>query len=144
MSEIDSIDKNSAIQLLSRTLSEEEGMPDTEEIYEVVMRREKEMGTALENGVAIPHAQIRGINSPSIIFARSTQGIDWDSPDGKRTHFIFLIVVPEKNPAIHLKICQAIAKTMSDLAICKSLMEAKDKRDILDIFTAAFRDVENS
>lgn len=144
ISDIDPIDKNSAIRFLSQVLSEEEDMPDKEGIYETVIKRENEMGTALENGVAIPHAQIRGISSPFIVFARSIKGINWDSPDGKLTHFIFLIIVPEKDSAIHLKICQAIAKTMSNANIGKSLMDAKDNKDILDIFTAAFRDLENS
>jgi mannitol/fructose-specific phosphotransferase system IIA component (Ntr-type) len=144
ISDIDSKDRDSAIQFLSLSLSEEEGMPNAEEIYDTIIKREREMGTALESGVAIPHAHISGISSPSIVFARSIKGINWNSPDGKPTHFIFLIVVPEKDSAIHLKICQAIAKTMSNVNIGKSLMEAKDNRGILDIFTTAFRDIENS
>jgi len=136
--DIHSTDKKSTIRLLSEALSEEENTPDKEDIYQIVMAREKEMGTALEHGVAIPHAHMSGVSAPYVVFARSIHGIDWDSPDGKLTHFIFLIIVPEKDKAIHIKILQGIATTMSDVRVRKSLLKARDDREILDTFTTAF------
>lgn len=60
-----------------------------------MLQRENAMGTAIEEGIAVPHARLAVLKRPIIIFGRSLVGIEWNSPDGKPTQLIFLILTPE-------------------------------------------------
>ena len=59
-----------------------------------VAAREELLPTGIEGGIGIPHARSTGIDEPTVVFGRSTNGIDWGAADGP-AHLVFLIAVPE-------------------------------------------------
>jgi mannitol/fructose-specific phosphotransferase system IIA component (Ntr-type) len=67
------------------------------------------MSTAIEEGIALPHARIPGLNEPIVVFGRSIAGFEWDSPDGKLTKIIFLILTPVEDDNIQLQILRIIS-----------------------------------
>jgi hypothetical protein len=70
------------------------------------------MGTALEEGLAIPHARFERLDRPVVVFGRSEAGIeDWNSPDGKPTHFIFLALTA-RHSDVQCKSWRLIVRTM--------------------------------
>jgi len=42
------------------------------------MAREQEFGTAIGNGVAIPHLRLDLLTSPVLAFGRSLRGVNWN------------------------------------------------------------------
>lgn len=128
-----------AICELSELVGEEESI-DAHEITDELRKREELMGTAVENMLAIPHARVPSLRRPVIVFGRSAAGINWDSPDGLATHFIFVVLIPEHSPDIHVQILQAIATIMSEEEVRMELMLAKDKQSVWDILERAFID----
>jgi Kef-type K+ transport system membrane component KefB/mannitol/fructose-specific phosphotransferase system IIA component (Ntr-type) len=61
-------------------------------LYQLVLRRERITGSGWENGVAVPHARLRGLQKPIVAVGRSEDGIDFDTRDGKPARLIFLII----------------------------------------------------
>ena len=57
MSELGTADRDEAIRKLCEIIGEQEGILDTEMLYSAVLQRENVMGTAIEEGVAVPHAR---------------------------------------------------------------------------------------
>ena len=51
-------------------------------LLEILLERKKVSTTAIGEGVAIPHGKVPGIRRVSGVFARSPQGVDFDSLDG--------------------------------------------------------------
>jgi mannitol/fructose-specific phosphotransferase system IIA component (Ntr-type) len=88
------------------------------------------MGTAVEEGIAFPHARLKGLASPLVVFARSVQGIDWDSPDGKATGLIFLILTPLEDDEAQVQILGNIARTMFDKSNRNALIQGGDTGEI--------------
>jgi Kef-type K+ transport system membrane component KefB/mannitol/fructose-specific phosphotransferase system IIA component (Ntr-type) len=105
------VTRDQAIRELCEQVGEEESV-DAEEIAALVLKREEQLGTAFEDMLAVPHTRVPALRRPVIAFGRSLSGLDWDSPDGLPTHFIFLVLVPEHLPDIHVQILQTIAKVM--------------------------------
>jgi Kef-type K+ transport system membrane component KefB/mannitol/fructose-specific phosphotransferase system IIA component (Ntr-type) len=132
---VDSRDRS--ILKLCELIGEHEDMPDVETIYSAVLDREKSMGTAVEEGVAVPHACLETIKRPVIAFGKSITGLDWNSPDGKLTHFIFLILIPEEDD-VQVQILALIAKAMNKKEIRDAIMQARESQDIWSILQEAF------
>jgi Kef-type K+ transport system membrane component KefB len=130
--------KDNAIKQLCELAGEQENMPGIEKLYTAVMERENEMGTAVEHGIAIPHARFVTLANPLIVFGRSVAGIDWDSPDGKPTQFIFLILTPHGDEDIQVQILSLIAKVMSNKQARNEVFRTADSGEIWAILQKAF------
>ena len=132
--------RDAAIEELCNIAAENENIPEAEEFCPAVLKREDEMGTAMEECVAVPHARLSSLTKPVIAFGRSIDGIEWDSPDGKPTHFIFLILTPQADDNIQIQILALIARVMSQKKTAQEIMRAKDTQDIWytlhDVFTS--------
>jgi PTS system nitrogen regulatory IIA component len=57
-------------------------------------------------------------------FARSRQGIDFDSLDGGSTHLFFILLAPEDSAAQHLKALAGLSRLLADDAFRRVLLEA--------------------
>jgi len=128
--ELKASNRDEAIQELCGIISEQEHMPHKEEICSAVIRRENQMGTAIDKGCAIPHARIEQIRHSVIAFGRSVIGIDWNSPDGKPAHLIFLVLTPVTDKERQLQILRAISLSMNKEKLRGSILNAKDQQQI--------------
>ena len=88
------------------------------------------MGTAMEEGIAIPHARTDLIKKPLVVIGRSLAGIDWNSPDGKAAQFIFLILTPKSYSDAQVQILGHIAQVMSNPNVQEQLHNASDSSTI--------------
>ncbi|MBI3314922.1 MAG: cation:proton antiporter [Candidatus Omnitrophica bacterium] len=130
--------REEALRVLAQAAAQEDDLYDDELIVHTVLEREQMMGTAIEEGVALPHARLAGLRKPVIIFGRSLSGVDWNSPDGKPSNFIFLILTPDNDDAVQVQILQAIARVMQDPANRQAVLNARDASQAWDIFQSAF------
>jgi Kef-type K+ transport system membrane component KefB/mannitol/fructose-specific phosphotransferase system IIA component (Ntr-type) len=131
-------ERNDAIRELCELAASQDDMPDLESMYAAVLKRENDMGTAIEEGVAVPHARLTMLKRPHIYIGRSTDGIEWDSPDGKATRIIFLILTPEDDYDSQLQILGFIANTMSDEGTREAIMKAQDGHELWGIVQRVF------
>ncbi len=104
----------------------------TNEIYELLLKRENESTTVLTPHLAIPHIIIQGKKKFDILLARSRPGIEFpDSPD--RIHAVFVLVgTPDERP-FHLKSLAAIAQIISDPRFEEKWMAAKGAEGLRDV-----------
>jgi len=130
--------RDDVIRELCELAANQEDMPDADSMYTAVIKRENEMGTAIEEGIAVPHARLPDLKRPYIFMGRSHDGIDWDSPDGKPTRLVFLILTPKDDYDSQLQILGLIANTMSDYQIRESFVKAADANDLWDIIQHCF------
>jgi len=104
----------------------EDSVPDVDGagILEVIQEREDVSSTAIGNGVALPHGRLTGLQRVLVGFARSRQGIDFDSLDGGSTHLFFILLAPEDSAAQHLKALAGLSRLLADEAFRRELLEA--------------------
>jgi mannitol/fructose-specific phosphotransferase system IIA component (Ntr-type) len=97
---------------------------DRNELFTRNKEREKKMSTGIGNGVAIPHANCRGIVNMIGAIGISSQGIDYGALDKKPVHIIFLLATSEKADENHLHVLNLIFK----LAESEMLMPMKNAK----------------
>ena len=77
---------------------------DHDVLLSVLLKREELRSTGIEEGVAFPHGRVPGLKSLLSCFGRCRKGVDFDSFDGKPTHFFFVLLIPEEAEGSHLKL----------------------------------------
>lgn len=78
-----------------------------------VTHREAVMSTALPGGLAVPHARVAGLKHPVVSVGILPSGVDWDSPDGRSTKLVIMVLTPEKAYQTQLELLADIASTFS-------------------------------
>jgi len=125
--------KEEVLRELSDLLAVRHPEIDKQELVRVLLEREKLGSTGLEDGVAIPHAKMGGLDKVLAAFGRSRQGLDFESIDGKPTHMFFLLIAPENSAGSHLKALARISKALKEDRFRKRLMEAQDAKSLYGV-----------
>lgn len=76
-----------------------------------ILRQEQLFGSALGNGLAIPHARLPGLTKPIVAIGLSRAGLEFDARDGQPVWVVMLVISPDTDPAIHLSVLASIAES---------------------------------
>lgn len=125
--------RENAIEELAELGAEHESISQAEQLKEAVLERERANGTAMEEGIAVPHARTNLIKKPLVVIGRSAKGIEWDSPDGKPAQLIYLILTPQIEDEAQVQILGHIARLMSDPAMRSEIYNAADAAGIWQV-----------
>lgn len=104
---------------------------EASEISDGAMLREQLIPTGIGNGIAVPHARMRGVTEPLISVGISSAGIDFDSPDGRPAHVILLIITPAHDDGIQLEILADIAKVFRNEEISQKIVAVESYTEFL-------------
>jgi len=108
--------------------------PDT--ILQMLQSRESLGSTAVGPGIAFPHGRTLAVQRLTILMARSTAGVDFDSEDGNPTHLFFVLIAPPQDMGHqYIKSLATLIDTVQDADLRDKLMAAED----YETFCAALR-----
>ncbi len=123
--------KRDVLMEMSSALAKVEPQIEADRLLEVLLEREALQSTGIGEGVAIPHGKLGGLDRLVATFARSHEGIDFDSIDGQRTHHFFLLVVPEHSGGQYLKALARISRFFRDAAFRQRLAEVETLEEVI-------------
>jgi nitrogen PTS system EIIA component len=106
---------------------------DARRLADALHERERQSTTALEHGVAIPHARLAGLPAPLAALARSPAGISCGASDRRPTQLLLLLVVGAEQPGSHLKLLATAARLLSDARCRTRLLEAPSAVELLAV-----------
>jgi len=116
----------------------EKGVINDEEAYKKdILKREQEGSTGMGDGIAIPHAHNTAVNEAAVMFAKSEQGVDYDSLDGQPAHLFFMIAAPEGGDNTHLQALAALSQVLMNPDVVASLKNADTPEKVQAIFADA-------
>ena len=101
-------------------------------LLSVLLKREELRSTGIEEGVAFPHGRIPGLPGLMSCFGRCREGLDFDSFDGKPTHFFFVLLIPEEAEGSHLRALARLNRLFQDAEFRNRLQAAEDAASIFD------------
>lgn len=123
--------KREVLGEMANALAKCEPQIESDRLLEVLLEREALQSTGIGEGVAIPHGKMVGLDRLVASFARSTEGVDFDSIDGQATHHFFLLVVPEHSGGQYLKALARISRFFRDAAFRQRLNEVETLDDVI-------------
>ena len=133
---LQSMSKPDVIRELAERISSVYPNIHDDKLIDVLMEREKLCSTAVDSGVAIPHAKLSGISDIIAGFGRSAEGIDFDSLDGKPTHLFILLVAPENSIGAHIQLLARISKIFKNPELRTKLINLESQDEIYDSIIA--------
>jgi mannitol/fructose-specific phosphotransferase system IIA component (Ntr-type) len=102
---------------------------------EQVLAREQTHPSAVENGVAFPHARTDLVDEIVIGVGRSRAGIPF-SENQQRANLIFVIGVPERLLSDYLVCVGTLARLVKDKTVRSRLLKAEAPREFIEALTA--------
>jgi mannitol/fructose-specific phosphotransferase system IIA component (Ntr-type) len=114
-----------AIAELGALLQREACLPDSLPFYQAVINGEFLASTAIEPGLAFPHALVSGLLQVRFALGRSGRPLPWFGSTTGAVRLVFLLAVPATNATDYLKLLAALACLGKDGEVLAALLGAK-------------------
>lgn len=135
--------KSEVIDELIDILFKANKLNDKEEFKKVILAREAQSSTGLEEGIAIPHGKTSAVKIPSIAFGLSKGGIDYDSLDGEPSKLFFMIAAPANANDTHIETLSQLTTLLLDDEVREKLLNCKNSEDVFNILDLSKKEEKN-
>ncbi|HAW07735.1 MAG: PTS sugar transporter subunit IIA [Chloroherpetonaceae bacterium] len=121
-------------------LAEHSGhITDKNQVIKDVFERERVLSTGIGKGIALPHAKTRGVKDFSGALITFAEPVDFNSLDGNPVKLVFLIIGPENNVGMNLKLLSRVSRILNNESYRNKLMEFESADEIIEFL----KQVEN-
>jgi PTS system nitrogen regulatory IIA component len=124
--------RRQALSEMSEAMARALGL-DPRDTLEAVMARERLGSTGVGEGVAIPHARIRGLAVVVGGFARLDEPADFEALDERRCDLLFMLLAPAEPGAEHLRALARVSRLFRQESVRAALRQAHTVESVLSI-----------
>lgn len=131
---LDAGDKNQALAEMADYAHFLGTVNDRDALLFALVERERMLSTAMPGGAAFLHPRRRHprlIKHNSLLLGLSPDGIDFDAPDGSKTHLFFLLLL--KTDGQHLHTLSDLARLFQNPQITQQILAAGSSQAIFDL-----------
>jgi mannitol/fructose-specific phosphotransferase system IIA component (Ntr-type) len=121
------------ISELSQVLQREGIVPDVLPFYQAALNQELLANSALESGLAFPHARLSGAKQLQFAFGRTPEPIVWGARSSWPVQLIFLLAVPATDAAGYLHLLASLARLGQQPDLLAQLRTAENPEAILGV-----------
>ncbi|MFS0671606.1 fructose-specific PTS transporter subunit EIIC [Ornithinibacillus sp. 179-J 7C1 HS] len=132
--DLQATEKEAVIDEMIASLNESGILTDTAEFKDAILKREAQTSTGLGDGIAMPHAKNKAVKEPTVLFAKSQKGVDYESLDGQPAYLFFMIAVPEGGNNTHLETLAALSRKLIDTEFVAQLKDASTADEVHKLF----------
>ena len=126
-------DTAGVVSELSQALQREGYVPDLLPFYHAALNQELLANSALECGLAFPHARLSGVKRLQFAFGRTPEPIIWGAKGSYPVQLIFLLAVPATDAASYLHLLASLAKLGQQTELLAELRVADSAEAILAV-----------
>jgi mannitol/fructose-specific phosphotransferase system IIA component (Ntr-type) len=108
-------------------------VPDVLPFYHAAVNQELMANSALDSGLAFPHARLGGVKQLQFAFGRVPEPINWGAKGPWPVQLIFLLAVPATDAASYLHLLASLARLGQQPDLIAQLRAADNTRVILDL-----------
>ncbi len=106
-------------------------------LLSALIEREEITSTGLGQGIAIPHAKHPSINKMIGLIARSKEGVEFSSLDGKPVNIFIMLLSSQDLIQKHLESLAYVAKNLNDPIFRSFILNARDEKEIVALLEEA-------
>lgn len=130
---LDAVDKFEAIDELVDRLIQAHELPISQRDHaiEVVHARERESGTGMEHGVALPHGSTDRIGEIVGALGVSKRGVPFGSVDGFPAYIVILLLLPKRQFSERVHTLAGIAHLLENAELRAAMQNAADADSLL-------------
>lgn len=121
------------ISELSHVLQRQNVVPDVLPFYHTALNQELLASSALDCGLAFPHARLSGVKQLQFAFGRAPKPVSWGAKSASPVQFIFLLAVPATDAAQYLHLLASLARLCQQADLLAELRAAEDVPAVLSV-----------
>ena len=130
---LDGKNKLEVIKEMTEHLKQNHIIQDSQTLFETLMEREKLGSTGIGENVAIPHGKSDELTKIITVFARSPNGVDFESLDQKPVHFVCMVIAPAHSTGQHLKALARISRLFKNQVLREGILKSDNVDAIYSI-----------
>ena len=127
--------KQAALEEMIDRLYDAGRITDKQTFMQGILAREAQTTTGLGDGIAMPHSKNSAVKLPTVVFARSEKGVEYDAMDGQSVHLLFMIAVPADANNTHLEALASLSRFLLQDGFMDELKAAKTPEAVVALFT---------
>jgi nitrogen PTS system EIIA component len=124
-------DKGRLLAQLSREAAAGAGLAADEVVREIA-KREDLGSTGVGNGVALPHASLRGLREPFGLLARLSDPIDFNAIDGRPVDIVFVLLLPEAGNNTKGSALACVARSLREAETLTKMRSARAPESLFE------------
>lgn len=128
--------KEAAIDEMISRLVSKNVVSDFDTFKKGIMAREAQTSTGLGDGIAMPHSKNAVVREASVLFAKSNNGVDYESLDGQPTDLFFMIAAPDGANDTHLAALAQLSQYLLKDGFADKLRQATSADEVITAFDA--------
>ena len=94
-------------------------------VLDRLLEREASGSTGVGSGVALPHAQLPGLERTVAVFVRLEQPVAFDAVDGRPVDLLFALFGPEDDSSGHLRALARVSRLLRGADLRRQLRSAR-------------------
>ena len=131
--DLEATDRLDVILKIAERLKDQDAVKDVNVLIEDAVKREEELATGLEHGIAMPHARTGAVSRILCAVARLSKPIDFQAPDGNLSDLVFFSAVPPEGLDSYLHYTAALVRKLANEEIREKLRHAKNSEEVIEL-----------
>jgi len=109
-------------------------MEEDAPVLEELIRREREISTAVGKGIAFPHVRLTSIKELQMAVALLKEGVDWESYNSEPVHIVILILIPEEQNEVYIQLISKLNRILNQDDLREQMLAASDSLTLYRLF----------
>ena len=127
--------KEQLLEMMAETLVKGNVVTMRQDFLDAVLRRENEMTTQTQGGIALPHACHSSVNKLGLAIATvDGDGIAFADGADCNCKLLFMIAIPEATPAAHIPLYSFLADFILNSGSLDKLMATESASEVVELF----------
>jgi PTS system nitrogen regulatory IIA component len=127
--------KSQLLEEIGSHMERQHGLPRNW-VVQALARREQVGSTGVGEGVAIPHARVRGLDYIQTAYLRLRAPIPFGAADGRPVSHVVVLLVPKEAAEEHLEVLAAATTLFADSRFREQLDRCGDPGEVMALLAA--------
>jgi fructose-specific phosphotransferase system IIA component len=141
---LDGNEKYEILQKIVSLMAQNNVIQNADDFMEELWQRENQGSTAIGDGIAIPHARVKELETIVMAIAILKKGIDFGAEDAISVKLIFLLGAPQEMAGEYLKVLGKLSRLLKEKDMHKKLLKAGSSSEVFEIMEEAERQLANN
>jgi mannitol/fructose-specific phosphotransferase system IIA component (Ntr-type) len=129
-------DRESLLDMMAETLAQGNVLADKDAYLKAVMKREADMSTQTNGGIALPHACNSSVKKLGLCIATiADEGVDFSDDADCKCKLLFMIAIPADTPAAHIPLYAFLADFLTNSGKLDDVLNADSPDEIIAMLT---------
>lgn len=129
--------KEAVLEELMALLVQAGKVNDAKAALAAVHEREQKMTTAIQHGIAIPHAKTDAVTELVTAIGIKRRGIECDALDGKPSRIFIMTLSPMSRVGPHIQFLSAISHALDNPDVRQAVLDAETPEAVIEILASA-------